>query len=298
MGVEWTRRILTVVVAAPAAMYLLGSSIGTAVLATVIMSGCLIEFRLNLCPPLLLHVVGQKPEAKNHLVHAAFVVSVGCLVAVAATQSKPLHDAATSAGYVVVFGYHLLLATTRSPPSKATSLHAGIVDLFLDLVAMTYIVHGFSHAILVRYATSYGMGLQIMTLSCSWLCDTGALVAGSVFGSTKLLPTISPGKTTAGAGGSVVFGMLTVTGAFAIVHIIGTPDLLPPLHYGEQVALGGGMGVLCVMGDLVESYLKRVAQIKDSGALFPGHGGCLDRMDSLLFIAPLMYHVGQYKQWQ
>ncbi|RHZ01721.1 hypothetical protein DYB37_009188 [Aphanomyces astaci] len=167
MGVEWTRRILTVVVAAPAAMYLLGSSIGTAVLATVIMSGCLIEFRLNLCPPLLLHVVGQKPEAK------------------------------------------------------------------------------------------------IMTLSCSWLCDTGALVAGSVFGSTKLLPTISPGKTTAGAGGSIVFGMLTVTGA-----------------------------------DLVESYLKRVAQVKDSGALFPGHGGCLDRMDSLLFIAPLMYHVGQYKQWQ
>ncbi|KAF0716978.1 hypothetical protein AaE_010952 [Aphanomyces astaci] len=191
MGVEWTRRILTVVVAAPAAMYLLGSSIGTAVLATVIMSGCLIEFRLNLCPPLLLHVVGQKPEAKNHLVHAAFVVSVGCLVAVAATQSKPLHgrsthsvsNAATSAGYVVVFGYHLLLATTRSPPSKATSLLAGIVDLFLDLVAMTYIVQyihtlfmstffphvyythanvsGFSHAILVRHATSYGMGLQV-----------------------------------------------------------------------------------------------------------------------------------------
>ncbi|ETW05343.1 hypothetical protein, variant [Aphanomyces invadans] len=300
MGIDWKRRIFTFALAAPVAMYLLGTSLGTSALATAILAGCLIEFRCNLCPPFLFHVAGVKPEAKNNVAHAVFIAILGSLVAVAATQSKQLHDAATSVAFFAVFGYHLIL-TSWSNASKApsnTTLHQGIVDLFLDLLAVGYIVHGFSHAILIRNASSFGMGLQVMTLSCSWLSDTGALVAGSLFGSTKLLPTISPGKTVAGAVGSVVFGMLTVVGAMALVEAIGRSDLLPALPLVEQVALGGVMGVLCVLGDLVESYTKRVAQVKDSGALFPGHGGCLDRMDSLLFIAPLVYHVGQFKQWQ
>ncbi|ETW05342.1 hypothetical protein H310_04281 [Aphanomyces invadans] len=320
MGIDWKRRIFTFALAAPVAMYLLGTSLGTSALATAILAGCLIEFRCNLCPPFLFHVAGVKPEAKNNVAHAVFIAILGSLVAVAATQSKQLHDAATSVAFFAVFGYHLIL-TSWSNASKApsnTTLHQGIVDLFLDLLAVGYIVQcvplrlacnsghsfnvaaysGFSHAILIRNASSFGMGLQVMTLSCSWLSDTGALVAGSLFGSTKLLPTISPGKTVAGAVGSVVFGMLTVVGAMALVEAIGRSDLLPALPLVEQVALGGVMGVLCVLGDLVESYTKRVAQVKDSGALFPGHGGCLDRMDSLLFIAPLVYHVGQFKQWQ
>ncbi|KAG9407614.1 hypothetical protein AC1031_002333 [Aphanomyces cochlioides] len=289
MAVDWKRRILTFVVAAPVAIYLLRSTLGSSALATVILAGCLTEYRLNLCPQVLFHTAGRKPQAKNHAWHAAFLVIVGCLVGASATQGKAIHDGATAAVYLTVFGYHLSLASFP----LASSLHAGLIDLLLDLFALGYIVNGFSHAILVRQATSFGMGLQIMTLSASWICDTGALVMGSLVGKTKLLPTVSPGKTTAGACGSVLFGVFTVVGAQFIAN-----SALPAMSLAEQVVLGASLGVLCVMGDLVESYMKRVAQVKDSGTLFPGHGGCLDRMDSLLFIAPLMYYWGQWNQWQ
>ncbi|KAF0699936.1 Aste57867_9529 [Aphanomyces stellatus] len=312
MAVDWKRRILTFVVAAPVAIYLLCDSLGSSVLATAILAGCLIEFRLNICPQVLLHIAAQKPDAKNHVVHAAFLVLLGCLVSASATQSKSLHDATTSGAYFVVFGFHLLRAAFAASPSPK-ALHPGLLDILLDLFALGYIVQyddaisspssphhhahsGFSHAVLLRESTSYGTGLQILTLSCSWIADTGALVAGSLVGTTKLLPSVSPGKTTAGACGSVAFGVLTVVGAQAITSVAAR-GALPPMDVAEQIVLGSIMGTMCVMGDLVESYMKRVAQVKDSGALFPGHGGCLDRMDSLLFVAPFMYYVVQVKQW-
>lgn len=74
-------------------------------------------------------------------------------------------------------------------------------------------------------------------------------------------------------------------------------ELLPPqevVSVTHQMVLGVVLGVLCIAGDLVESYVKRVAGVKDSGAFFPGHGGCLDRMDSFLFVAPCLYFYSQF----
>jgi phosphatidate cytidylyltransferase len=116
--------------------------------------------------------------------------------------------------------------------------------------------------------------------------DTLAFFAGRAFGRRRLAPALSPGKTVEGALGGLVGG---VAGAFGI-RALGLP-LLPPWH-----ALGLGLLVAAfgIVGDLDESLLKRWAGVKDSGTLFPGHGGMLDRLDALLFGAPVLYYYFLY----
>src|SRR5262249_17221782 len=105
---------------------------------------------------------------------------------------------------------------------------------------------------------------------------------GHAFGRHRLAPTISPGKTIEGGVGGVLGG---IAGALLMCRF-GLPDL-PLAHVAS---LGAVAAVLGIAGDLFESMLKRWAGVKDSGRLFPGHGGMLDRLDSLLFAAPVIYY--------
>lgn len=168
---------------------------------------------------------------------------------------------------------------------------AALSALLLDVFALVFIAGGLSHAILLRYAhATYGLGLQLLGLVTAWVCDSGALVAGAFFGHTKLAPAISPGKTVVGALAGVASSVVTVLAFFSLARVSTTfADALPPSPLWSQVALGVALGVLCILGDLTESFVKRVAGVKDSGVFFPGHGGCLDRMDSVLLAAPFLY---------
>jgi phosphatidate cytidylyltransferase len=114
--------------------------------------------------------------------------------------------------------------------------------------------------------------------------DMGAYAVGSLIGRHKMIPRISPGKTWEGFGGAI----LVSTGAsLAFVHLFGAKMVgMNTLH---AVILGVILSVAAVIGDLIESLFKREAGVKDSGNLFPGIGGILDLLDSLLFNAPLMY---------
>jgi phosphatidate cytidylyltransferase len=123
------------------------------------------------------------------------------------------------------------------------------------------------------------IGLLIATVMAA---DTAAYFVGRAFGRRKLAPSISPGKTFEGALGGLLGGAL---GALA-VRAAGWPGL--PLTHA--VALGLLVSLAGVAGDLLESLLKRWAGVKDSGRLFPGHGGMLDRLDSLLFGAAVLYY--------
>lgn len=118
--------------------------------------------------------------------------------------------------------------------------------------------------------------------------DTLAFFVGRALGRHKLAPQISPAKTVEGALGGLLGG---VAGALA-VRAWGLPEL--PLTHA--LLLGGVVAAFGILGDLVESLLKRWAGVKDSGALFPGHGGMLDRLDSLLFGAPVLYYYFLYVQ--
>lgn len=114
--------------------------------------------------------------------------------------------------------------------------------------------------------------------------DSGAYAVGSLIGRHKMIPRISPGKTWEGFGGAIVVS----TGASVLfAHLAGSR--LPGMTLGHAVILGILLSTAAVVGDLIESLFKREAGVKDSGSFFPGIGGVLDLLDSLLFNAPIMY---------
>jgi phosphatidate cytidylyltransferase len=125
--------------------------------------------------------------------------------------------------------------------------------------------------------------LVFFPLAVTWLCDSFAMWGGKLVGGPRLAPTISPGKTRAGAVAGLAGGVLT-----AVVYV---PLALAPAGRAFSLALAAAMGgvIACTaqVGDLAESLLKREAGVKDSSGLIPGHGGILDRFDSLYFVLPV-----------
>ncbi|MBF0161447.1 MAG: phosphatidate cytidylyltransferase [Magnetococcales bacterium] len=119
-----------------------------------------------------------------------------------------------------------------------------------------------------------------------WATDVGAFFAGRRWGERKLAPLISPGKTLAGFWGGVVLASLTGGILSFLLSLFEQPF---PYDWPAATLLGAVLSVVGQVGDLAESLLKREAGVKDSGHLIPGHGGMLDRLDSLLFAAPVYY---------
>ena len=119
-----------------------------------------------------------------------------------------------------------------------------------------------------------------------WCGDSAAYFGGRAFGKHKLYPVASPKKTVEGS----VFGLLGSVG----VALAARAWFHPSLTVADCLVLGAAGGALGQIGDLVESLWKRSAGVKDSGTFFPGHGGVLDRVDALLFAAPLFYW---YARW-
>ena len=123
--------------------------------------------------------------------------------------------------------------------------------------------------------------LLLATMAIVWVADIGAYFSGRAFGRHKLAPTISPGKTWEG-----VVGALLGVGVYGLCLLVYSP-VKSPLHWGQLAVILPLLTVISVLGDLFESLLKRQVGIKDSSGLLPGHGGVLDRIDSLTSTLPL-----------
>jgi len=125
-------------------------------------------------------------------------------------------------------------------------------------------------------------GLTVIAVFASiWMCDSAAYFAGRAFGKHKLFERVSPKKTWEGA----VAGF-----AFAVIAFVAARQIaLPYMTLTNAVVCGAIVGIFGQLGDLVESLLKRDAGVKDSSSLIPGHGGVLDRFDSLMFVSPLLF---------
>jgi phosphatidate cytidylyltransferase len=154
-----------------------------------------------------------------------------------------------------------------------------VIDAITTTYGILYVGLLFSFLILLRRLPG-GIGLVALALVATWACDITAYFVGVNFGRRKLCPPISPNKTVAGAWGGLAGSIAGLTAVGLYLH-------LPILHL---LLLGTVTGLAAEVGDLVESALKRYAGAKDSGRLLPGHGGILDRCDSLIFAAPVVYY--------
>ncbi len=143
-----------------------------------------------------------------------------------------------------------------------------------------------SYFILLR-GMDEGRSWVILALFTTFAADSAAFLIGRSWGQHHLVPQISPGKTWEGAAGSLIGG---IVGAIILAFIL----KLTRVGYGWIILLGLLVGGFAQLGDLVESALKRSAGVKESGGLIPGHGGILDRLDSLVFTIVLVYY---YLMW-
>lgn len=127
-----------------------------------------------------------------------------------------------------------------------------------------------------------GAAWVFLVLAITWIQDSAAYFVGRSLGRTRMAPILSPKKTWEGFAGGLIASLLT---ALAAVPLLGLP-----ISYLSAALIGLASGIAGPLGDLGESLIKRQVGVKDSGAMIPGHGGILDRMDSLLFTAPVVYY--------
>ncbi|HOE66237.1 MAG TPA: phosphatidate cytidylyltransferase [Candidatus Hydrogenedentes bacterium] len=165
-----------------------------------------------------------------------------------------------------------------------------VAGLASSLFGVFYVGWLGAHITLLHSTPKLGPGLIVMLFTSVVLTDSAAYLAGSTIGRHKFAPKVSPNKTWEGS----VAGLLAAVGGMLLLHQLKgyIPALALPAwsasEYGGTALL---LSIASQLGDLTESCLKRDAGVKDSGMMFPGHGGVLDRCDGFLFAAPMLYYV-------
>ncbi len=184
-----------------------------------------------------------------------------------------------SSGLLILTGYFIFLgmvtAVRNTTPSELFKQQSTLIW------GVAYIGLLYPFVYMVRQLSGQGGDWMLFMFGTLWLSDTLAMFIGKAFGKRKLAPTVSPNKTIAGFIGGMTGGIIVafILGFWRLSNI----ELPLLLMAGILISLVGQLG------DLVESCWKRAIGIKDSSAIIPGHGGVLDRFDSLLFAAPVLY---------
>jgi len=171
-----------------------------------------------------------------------------------------------------------------APKSKSS-----IAPIASTLFGIVYVAFLLNILQMIRYFDGNGHWWLLFFIVVSKMSDTGAYCVGSLIGKHKMIPRVSPGKTWEGFVGGIGFSVIASWAFFSFANIHFNGMTLP-----WAIGLGVILGVGSVLGDLIESLMKREADMKDSGNFFPGIGGILDLLDSLLFNAPIMYLVLKY----
>jgi len=168
-----------------------------------------------------------------------------------------------------------------------------VYHISVTLFGVFYVAWLGSHLILLRELPhlkgleySLGFSFVIITFVLTWCYDTGAYFIGSRLGRHPLLPGVSPGKTIEGAVGGMLSSIIGI--------LVARATIAPYITLAQAIGLAFAASIIGQLGDLSESMIKRDVKIKDSSKTIPGHGGVLDRFDSLLFTAPLIYYFLKY----
>ncbi len=162
----------------------------------------------------------------------------------------------------------------------AQRTEAPATDWALTVAVAFYLGVLMHHAPLLR-SRPQGLWWVVLALLLTWITDSGAFFIGTAIGRHRMAPRLSPKKTWEGTIGGWIVGV--------IAAMLLVPALLPDLSLVQAAVVGAVVSTLAPLGDLAESMFKRQCGVKDSGRLIPGHGGALDRIDSLLFVFPAVY---------
>lgn len=146
-----------------------------------------------------------------------------------------------------------------------------------------------------RLGVALGIFYTMMTFGSAWLSDTGAYFAGRFFGKHKLAPVISPKKTVEGAIGGAIFAEITMQ-LLALLCAAIISNLIAPItvNYLALLLVVPLLTGVSIVGDLSASVIKRQYNVKDYGSIMPGHGGVMDRFDSVLMVAPVIFVISQW----
>jgi len=165
----------------------------------------------------------------------------------------------------------------------------GVEPMSVTLFGVLYVGWLSSHLLYLRELPSaiglpyaWGASFVFLVFLPTWACDTAAYAVGSLIGRRRLLPAVSPKKS--------VEGSLAGLAAAVLATVAAQFWFAPYLPLPHAIGLGLAIGIFAQVGDLAESLLKRTSRAKDSGGWIPGHGGVLDRFDSLFFTAPLVFY--------
>ncbi|HEX6711001.1 MAG TPA: phosphatidate cytidylyltransferase [Rubrobacter sp.] len=222
---------------------------------------------------LLVVIAGAAYELSRALEPLPFVAALGA-GALPLLLSIPYHQTGILAGAVASLPWALLWLAGKP---ETRTLRAVLAVLLMALWVGVPLAH------LVLFPRSrYGVVLILIAVVGPWISDSGAYFAGRFFGRNLLLPSLSPNKTVEGGVGGLLLTIL----------------IIAPLSYqlldftvAKALIIGAGVSISSQCGDLFESSLKRILDVKDLGTFLPGHGGVLDRVDSLLFTAPAVYYI-------
>ncbi len=167
--------------------------------------------------------------------------------------------------------------------ARRQNLDGALTDWALTVTGSLYVAVLLGYFVVLRQH-QHGREWIAVALVCTWICDGAAYFAGNWFGQHPFAPRLSPRKTWEGTVGGLIAG--TLSGLIA-VPLLQVPPVLALL-------VGFAVAVIAVAGDLAESFIKRQVRLKDSSSLIPGHGGMLDRIDSLLVTVPLVYYLSAW----
>jgi phosphatidate cytidylyltransferase len=270
---ELTRRIIFAVIAAPASVGIiyLGDWALTIVLSVLAALAAWELFRMaretgaNPLEPAGIALAALIPIGVHAQRHGFYTLSLTALVAIA----------------LLLFASTIWLRGPGGKPLSAVSITSFGV-LYAGMFAYVYALRYHDYAV----GAGAGTVLVLLPVLLTWATDVGAYAFGRTFGKKKLIPSVSPGKTVEGAVGGLG---LAIVICLLYVRFI----LMPYAHLGltiqGAILFGIVVSVAAQTGDLAESLLKREAGVKDSSRIIPGHGGVLDRFDSLLFVLPIAF---------
>jgi len=225
---------------------------------------------------LLVVIAGAAYELSRALEPLPFLAAFGA-GALPLLLSIPYRETGILAGAVAGLPWALFWLAGRP---ETRTLRAVLAVLLMSLWVGTPLAH-----LGLFPDTRYGVVLILIAVVGPWISDSGAYFAGRFFGRRMLFPSLSPRKTVEGGAGGLLLTVLIV-GPIAYLLLDYTP--------AKALIIGTFVSVSSQCGDLFESFLKRILDVKDLGTFLPGHGGVLDRIDSLLLTAPAVYYISLF----